>query len=434
MKKPNVLNRAMFNQGGTSAYGKGITSNLVSDEQRQRYNYGGRVGVWNGGDPTSFGQNPLLYRSLPSGTYDFDPSSKYRIDQLNLEDMYTRENLYPKWEESWTVRDKESPTFGTTDFNILKPQWKAQEEAMLRLKEEDPVQYEKEYEKWVKEKGYDKKRTKQEELFESAGITSDFLTDKPGLVSADTGASTFDGPDKEVVEKEFISKSPMGDEMWDQTTVRDDTDELDTPDKWAFLDENMAKKKKLARGHALMEGAAAAADFAVAATPEKRGAAVSKGLRGVGTIGAKYKGEAEDIKTKAKILGTVEDIKGEQKQKLFEDRRKGYYEPSLELQREGLELKKEAARLKEKGASNKETYVALSSAGKLNNPSAKADFLSSIINKQIQVAADEKEIKQLSTPENDGVIFIDLKGRIWRNTNGEVKVVDIWQDKEFLGE
>jgi len=44
MKKPHVLNRAMFNRGGTSAYGRGITSNLVSDEQRQRFNYGGRVG------------------------------------------------------------------------------------------------------------------------------------------------------------------------------------------------------------------------------------------------------------------------------------------------------------------------------------------------------------------------------------------------------
>jgi len=47
MKKPHVLNRAMFNQGGTSAYGRGITSNLVSDEQRQRFNYGGRVGYKN---------------------------------------------------------------------------------------------------------------------------------------------------------------------------------------------------------------------------------------------------------------------------------------------------------------------------------------------------------------------------------------------------
>ena len=48
MKKPHVLNRAMFNRGGTSAYGRGITSNLVSDEQRQRFNYGGRVGARDG--------------------------------------------------------------------------------------------------------------------------------------------------------------------------------------------------------------------------------------------------------------------------------------------------------------------------------------------------------------------------------------------------
>ena len=48
MKKPHVLNRSMFNRGGTSAYGKGITSNLVSDEQRQGYNYGGRVRLAHG--------------------------------------------------------------------------------------------------------------------------------------------------------------------------------------------------------------------------------------------------------------------------------------------------------------------------------------------------------------------------------------------------
>ena len=33
----------MFNRGGVSAYGKGIASNLVTEEQRQRFNYGGRV-------------------------------------------------------------------------------------------------------------------------------------------------------------------------------------------------------------------------------------------------------------------------------------------------------------------------------------------------------------------------------------------------------
>ena len=44
MKKPSILHRPMFNKGGSSAYGRGIASNLVSEEQRQRYNYGGRVG------------------------------------------------------------------------------------------------------------------------------------------------------------------------------------------------------------------------------------------------------------------------------------------------------------------------------------------------------------------------------------------------------
>jgi hypothetical protein len=43
MKKPHVLNRPMFTKGGISAYGRGITSNLVTEEQRQRFNYGGRV-------------------------------------------------------------------------------------------------------------------------------------------------------------------------------------------------------------------------------------------------------------------------------------------------------------------------------------------------------------------------------------------------------
>ena len=69
MKKPHVLNRPMFNTGGTSAYGKGITSNLVSDEQRQRFNYGGREGLLRGGDwwedvdiqDTRYGVKPTDY-------------------------------------------------------------------------------------------------------------------------------------------------------------------------------------------------------------------------------------------------------------------------------------------------------------------------------------------------------------------------------------
>ena len=49
MKRSRVLNRPMFNKHN-SAYGRGIASNLVTEEQRQRFNYGGRVGFQDAGD------------------------------------------------------------------------------------------------------------------------------------------------------------------------------------------------------------------------------------------------------------------------------------------------------------------------------------------------------------------------------------------------
>ena len=42
MRNYKILNRPMFNPN-VSAYGRGIASNLVSEEERQRFNYGGRV-------------------------------------------------------------------------------------------------------------------------------------------------------------------------------------------------------------------------------------------------------------------------------------------------------------------------------------------------------------------------------------------------------
>ena len=75
MKKPQVLNRAMFNQGGTSAYGRGITSNLVTEQQRQKFNYGGRVGLRNGSN-YGYGTVPIqpitkedIYGTFKGGNY-----------------------------------------------------------------------------------------------------------------------------------------------------------------------------------------------------------------------------------------------------------------------------------------------------------------------------------------------------------------------------
>ena len=47
MKYSKVLNRPMFNKHN-SAYGRGIASNLVTEEQRQRFNAGGRVKMQTG--------------------------------------------------------------------------------------------------------------------------------------------------------------------------------------------------------------------------------------------------------------------------------------------------------------------------------------------------------------------------------------------------
>ena len=70
-----VLNRPMFN-ARNSAYGRGITSNLVSEEQRVRYNTGGRVGLWGGAAISGAG------RILPWAGKMWSrikPTSKFRI-------------------------------------------------------------------------------------------------------------------------------------------------------------------------------------------------------------------------------------------------------------------------------------------------------------------------------------------------------------------
>ena len=47
----------MFTTKGSSSYGRGIASNLVSEEERQRFNYGGRVGLAEG----SWGWDKIKY-------------------------------------------------------------------------------------------------------------------------------------------------------------------------------------------------------------------------------------------------------------------------------------------------------------------------------------------------------------------------------------
>ena len=382
MKKPHVLNRPMFNTGGTSAYGRGITSNLVSDEQRQRFNDGGRVGLYNGGP----------HPHSPSGGYGgfgsyskwFDPDAYAVGKQPRFNVPYERYRSFP----------------GT---NIV-------DRPDLRLGEGDaPYKHSL---AWLK-------------------TMRDTEDDEPGVPDISTRPDTPDIPvveeeeEKEVIAPE-ISHSGM-------PVIKDDTDQLDTEDKWAFLDEQQKAKQKLARGHGLAEAAAAAAEWSAAGTAKEKAAAISGGFKRVGGIGAKYKGEAEDIKTKAKILGTIEEIKGEQKQKLWQDRLKGYYKPTLDIAEQGLALKKAAAELAAEGKDGLSIYddILLTDSTSLRDPFTKRDILRSLTGKNLQVEG-EKNKKTLNSEENEGLIFIDIQGNVVRNMgDGTTKGVDETRDEFF---
>ena len=113
MKKPHVLNRSMFNQGGTSAYGRGITSNLVSDEQRQRYNSGGRVGFIGGGDDFNIPKESMMY--------DFWGGSRLgQSPTLVPPGIASSRGALEDWKWPWT-KETEYPEVDTVEGAPLYP-------------------------------------------------------------------------------------------------------------------------------------------------------------------------------------------------------------------------------------------------------------------------------------------------------------------------
>tara|TARA_R110002020_G_scaffold186905_1_gene385008 strand:- start:239 stop:1411 length:1173 start_codon:yes stop_codon:yes gene_type:complete len=173
MKKPHVLNRSMFNRGGTSAYGRGITSNLVTEEQRQKFNYGGRVGYADRGlvaplYPRGVIPNPVLGGS-------FEEREKYRLrgDPINLEEKF----------KEWY----EVPDTYTSDPGALQFGGKEWEDAYATPKqvrrrdfiEEKPEHFEKEFEAW-KEEGPGKKWVKRKDKYDeiTAAVEGEQPTDE----------------------------------------------------------------------------------------------------------------------------------------------------------------------------------------------------------------------------------------------------------------
>jgi len=93
MRNPRILNRPMFNRNN-SAYGRGIASNLVSEEERQRFNYGGRVGLAQGVGKFNWApSNVEDIERLPSGEIDY---GYYEKEDLKVPTSWG-ERIIPMW-------------------------------------------------------------------------------------------------------------------------------------------------------------------------------------------------------------------------------------------------------------------------------------------------------------------------------------------------
>ena len=304
MKKPHVLNRPMFNRGGISAYGRGITSNLVSDEQRQRFNDGGRVGL---ADGTQFGQN-------------WQPPSEY---------------LKPAWEwwkqgskAAWGIPGlySEGETMGTVDGEEITYQdpfakgktryyqKKAREEEDKRLETEartrpggeHPLAFK--YEDPVVKEGVGEKEPSWAGIPEEGDVASDMLDVKKEL---DPKAGLTGEPEEGRIEK--------------------------------MLEENLVKSKQRAKIAALTRGVSMASNLLDKPTFAKAFAAAGKeapllaketaaAMKGAETLPLQW----EMIKEKIALTGEEAVRKAE-----VGEKRKGEYQTAyIDILRDRLDMAK----------------------------------------------------------------------------------------------
>jgi hypothetical protein len=406
----------MFNTGGTSAYGRGITSNLVSDEQRQRFNYGGRVGYQNRGYvnirnlPEASGgvyKIPgMPYDRIPVG-YDYiggDPVRDYKM----VGDWYIDEQGNRVYDEEKTDFIPWKEKIGTDDVRtrsqfdeIQTKQYNAAQRAKKRKEAE---------------LGIDPTPDSGRVFDDTAGDWRKNI-DIPGVVQKEKEIVEEPGYETGEHWEDLASKMPV-----EVLSKKETTDVLEV-DPFAFLDENIEKKRKIARGYGAMEAAAAAIDWSTAGTAKEKSAAISGGLRKVGAIGAKYKGEAEDIKTKAKILGTIEDIKGGYKLEEWEKKLSQYYKPSLEQAEHAQEWKEGQALIanaRAKDKTGKEIYSDILRPDEIKTAEQHQTLIEELTGITLTLEDDDNS-KELRSPEKDGLIFIDKLGRIKKNHNGEIK-------------
>ena len=126
MRNPRILNRPMFNRNN-SAYGRGIASNLVTEEERQRFNYGGRVGAFTGTSIGS-GRGAGTYGQIPDDPMKFSQSPEI----TNWWEIYSDPEKRQDWE--WEKAREKIDKQKIKDAGLRSPQHPANFEEIEELK------------------------------------------------------------------------------------------------------------------------------------------------------------------------------------------------------------------------------------------------------------------------------------------------------------
>ncbi len=280
----------MFRQVTSPAYGTGIASNLVSNEERQRYNSGGRVGLAYGQPWQDFkwdqppGFQEIWKGSKKEGTWQDTQKAKSNLNRM-LE--------YAEPFGEWTGSVRQSPQYIDSEEGLplqygVKISGVGDDvEAQDVYQGSDPRYF---------------KPTHRGVFVEETDVRENQPYNQDDIID--------DSGKKEVVGTQQ-KKTVHDDSMWNR---KQNTDDLDTDaDGWATLmgelDKDIEKKKQLGKGNALMQAAAAAVKWGGAPTAEKRAAAISEGLTQVGETAMKAAAEGMDLKNRAKILKGIEDVK-----------------------------------------------------------------------------------------------------------------------------
>jgi len=402
--KKHILNRPMFRQVKSPAYGTGIASNLVSNEERQRYNYGGRVraqsGVYTGG-PVRIGSESQIptwwdYSSMgPVVTMDGGQWYKRTGDK---EDESTDYIEIPSYEA------REYPKITSLDLEYL--QQKNAADVAARADANSPI------------------RKQTDRKFEEGTDWRKNIAIPGAEVTVDESADEIiDMPDPHL-----RRKTKFDDNITE--FKKGNTDTIDIADPFAILDKSIAERKRLGKANALMKAAAAAVKWGGAPTAEKRSAAIAEGLTAFGDEASKAELAGIDLKDRANILKAVEETKqkGTKEIKEMDIKSKEWQQ---EHYKKTLELQERIAFNKNQGKSGLEIYNEVLMEGKIGNPLLKTDTLYALTGKKIPIAISEEQEKIFKMPKNEGQIFIDKDNQIVRYINGEKKGVDEKTDEFF---